>query len=480
MSQTPEIVIARGDGIGPEITDAVLKIFESAGVELRYHFIDVGEALYLKGVTSGITPESLELIRKHGVMLKGPITTPLGKGYKSVNVTIRKSLGLFANVRPFKAYAPYVPSYFPTMDLVIVRENEEDLYAGIEHQQTDDVVQVLKLLSLPGSERIVRYAFEHASAYGRKKVTCMTKDNIMKISDGMFHRIFDEIAAEYPDIKTDHQIIDIGSARIASKPESFDVIVTLNLYGDIISDIAAEVAGSVGMSGSANIGERSAMFEAIHGSAPDIAGKGLANPSGMLTAAIQMLVYLGLGEKAQLIQDAWLSTLESGHHTGDIYRDGESKKRVGTVEFTQSIIDRLGETPKTLKSVRYGDKRISIPTPRSRFRTKKLTGADIFLCWNPEIKDPLALGKQVTDAIGLKFSLKGITNRGTTVYPDGPSQIYCTDHWVCRFLLATENAGFADVIALQQLLTEAGLEVIKTENLYSFDGLPGYSLGQGE
>lgn len=482
MSKAKDVVVARGDGIGPEITDAVLEIFERAGVELNYHFIEVGEALYLRGITSGITPESLQLVRKHGTMLKGPITTPLGKGYKSVNVTIRKSLSLFANVRPFKAYAPYVQSFFPKMDLVIVRENEEDLYAGVEHQQTDEVVQVLKLLSRPGSERIVRYAFEYARAYGRKKVTCMTKDNIMKLSDGMFHRVFDEVAAEYADIETDHQIIDIGSARIAAKPESFDVIVTLNLYGDIISDIAAEVAGSVGMSGSANIGERAAMFEAIHGSAPDIAGKGVANPSGLLVSAVQLLVHLGLGDKAELIQNAWLSTLESGIHTGDIYREGSSKRRVGTKEFTQAVIDHLGQTPSRISAAKFSRRQILLPPMKSHTANKTADGVDIFICWSGDKRDPEQLGKMLEQTAGEDFTLKMISNRGIKVYPDGAPDIFCVDHWRCRFMLgdtASKNSP-SKILELQRRIIGVGLEVIKTENLYSFDGTPGYSLGQGE
>ncbi|MBO6759365.1 MAG: NADP-dependent isocitrate dehydrogenase, partial [Roseivirga sp.] len=305
MSKTERITVAYGDGIGPEIMDATIKIMDAAEVGLAYDVIEIGEKVYKSGHKSGISPESWETLRNNPVFLKAPITTPQGGGYKSLNVTIRKSLGLFSNVRPFRSYPPYVPSNFPNMDVVIVRENEEDLYAGIEHQQTSEVVQTLKLISEPGSEKIVRYAFEYAKAYNRKKVTCMTKDNIMKHSDGMFHKVFNEIAKEYPDIEADHWIIDIGSAVVAARPESLDVVVTLNLYGDVISDIAAEVAGSVGMAGSANIGMNHAMFEAIHGSAPDIAGKNMANPSGLLNGACMMLVQLGKADKAELIQNAW-------------------------------------------------------------------------------------------------------------------------------------------------------------------------------
>jgi isocitrate dehydrogenase len=322
VTKTP-VTVAYGDGIGPEIMDSVIRILDAAEAPLEYQVVEIGEKAYLSGHTSGIPTEAWDTIRRNKAFLKAPITTPQGGGYKSLNVTIRKSLGLFANVRPTKSYAPYVASPHSGMDLVIVRENEEDLYAGIEHQQTAEVTQVLKLITRPGCERIIRYAFEYAEAFGRRKVTCMTKDNIMKHTDGMFHKVFDEIAKEYPDIESNHQIIDIGAARVAAMPETFDVIVTLNLYGDIISDIAAQVAGSVGLAGSANIGSTVSMFEAVHGSAPDIAGKDVANPSGLLHGAAQMLVHLGHADVAEKINNAWLCTLEDGIHTADVPQRAE-------------------------------------------------------------------------------------------------------------------------------------------------------------
>ncbi|MEY5052472.1 MAG: hypothetical protein RIS78_1025, partial [Bacteroidota bacterium] len=252
------ITVAKGDGIGPEIMDATLAILEAAGAGLSYDFIEVGEKVYLSGNTAGISSEAWDTIRRNKVFLKSPITTPQGGGYKSLNVSTRKFLGLYANVRPCFSLHPMVRTAHPVMDLVIVRENEEDLYAGIEHQQTDEVVQCLKLISRPGCEKIIRYAFEYAVQQGRRKVSCFSKDNIMKQTDGLFHKVFDEIAAEYPQIQNEHWIIDIGTARVAVHPEAFDVIVTTNLYGDILSDVAAEITGSVGMGGSSNIGEQCA------------------------------------------------------------------------------------------------------------------------------------------------------------------------------------------------------------------------------
>lgn len=477
------ITVAHGDGIGPEIMDATLRIMDAAEVGLAYDTIEIGEKVYKAGHKSGISPESWETLRRNKILLKAPITTPQGGGYKSLNVTIRKSLGLFSNVRPFRSYPPYVPSHFHNMDLVIVRENEEDLYAGIEHQQTSEVVQTLKLISEPGSEKIVRYAFEYAKAYGRKKVTCMTKDNIMKHTDGLFHQTFNRIAKEYPDIAADHWIIDIGSAVVAARPESLDVVVTLNLYGDVISDIAAEVAGSVGMAGSANIGMEHAMFEAIHGSAPDIAGQNIANPSGLLNGATMMLVQLGKADKAELIQNAWLKTLEDGIHTGEIYRSEISKQKVGTKEFADAVIDRLGQKPTKLKAVKYNrDVKIEVNVEEKPEKKKELKGVDVFIDWRESGRDADVIGDRLLkDASTDKLKLKLISNRGVLVYPNGMPETFKTDHWRCRFVNPDgETLQNQDVIDLLESVQEAGFDFIKTEHLYFFDGERGYSLSQGE
>lgn len=475
------ITVAYGDGIGPEIMEAVIRILEAAGTPLRYDQIEIGKRLYEQGHSSGIAPESWATIRRNKVLLKAPITTPQGSGYKSLNVTIRKALNLFANVRPSKSYAPFVASQHPGINLVIIRENEEDLYAGIEHQQTREVTQILKLITRPGSERIVRYAFEYARTYGRHKVTCMTKDNIMKHTDGLFHRIFDEVAQEYPDIQHEHLIIDIGAARLAAQPEQFDVIVTLNLYGDILSDIAAQIAGSVGLAGSANVGADVAMFEAVHGSAPDIAGRGVANPSGLLVAATQMLVHVGEAERAETIKNAWLCTLEDGIHTADIYRPGLSSRQVGTEDFTSAVIDRLGQRPKQLQPVQYTPGGIHVtPTP-TQPSVKQLVGVDVFLDWDEAGRMPAQLGQALETSLSAGWQLKLITNRGVKVYPDGLPETFCTDHWRCRFLpTGGDSIAFSAVLDLLHSLHRAGFEIIKTEHLYTFDGQRGYSLGQGE
>lgn len=475
------ITIARGDGIGPEIMDATLKILEAAGAQLKIEEIKVGKEVYLSGNTAGIAPESWDTIRRNKVFLKAPITTPQGGGYKSLNVTTRKSLGLYANVRPVKSLHPFVNTKHPVMDVVIVRENEEDLYAGIEHQQTDEVVQCLKLISRPGCEKIVRYAFEYARTMGRKKVTCMVKDNIMKQTDGLFYSVFKEIAEEYPEIESDRWIIDIGSAKLADTPEDFDVIVTLNLYGDVISDIAAQIGGSVGLAGSSNIGESCSMFEAIHGSAPDIAGKGIANPSGLLNGAIMMLNHLGQNDVASKIENAWLKCIEDGIHTGDIYVEGQSAKRVGTQEFAAEVIARLGQMPEKFDAISYAKSEpMILPSyQRKPLADKKLVGFDAFVHWDGT--EPDDIGAQLQGIEAGKLKLNMITNRGVKVWPNGFEETFCTDHWRCRFKAEDESeVSKDDLMAVMQNAIDAGLDIVKTENLYFFNGERSFSLGQGQ
>jgi len=475
------ITVAKGDGIGPEIMDATLAIILKAGAQIEIDEIEVGEKVYLSGNSSGIAKESWDVIRRNKVFLKAPITTPQGGGYKSLNVTTRKFLGLYANIRPCMSLHPFVSTKHPNMDIVIVRENEEDLYAGIEHQQTDEVVQCLKLISRPGCEKIVRYAFEYAKQQGRKKVTCFTKDNIMKQTDGLFHQVFNEIATEYPEIENEHWIIDIGAAKMADTPEAFDVIVMPNLYGDVLSDVAAQIAGSVGLAGSANIGEECAMFEAIHGSAPRRAGQNVANPSGLLQGAIQMLTHIGQVKVAENVQNAWLKTIEDGIHTYDIFKEGVSKQKVGTMEFAQAVINNLGQLPTQFKSVHYTqDSGINVPKHTRKVPQKKdLVGVDLFVHWHGT--DANILAEIIKKIESEDITLNMITNRGIKVYPDGFPETFCTDHWRCRF--KPTGGGFLSKKQIIELLTKAeilDIDIIKTENLYNFNDKPAYSLGQGQ
>ncbi len=489
MSNVP-ITVAHGDGIGPEIMDATLHILKEAGARIDLETIDIGEKVYLSGNSAGIAPESWDSLRRTKVFLKAPITTPQGGGYKSLNVTVRKTLGLYANIRPCVSYHPFIDTKHPVMDVVIVRENEEDTYAGIEYRQTDMVELCLKLISRPGCEKIVRYAFEYAVLNKRKKVTAFMKDNIMKQTDGLFHRVFDEIAAEYPSIEADHWIVDIGAAKMADTPENFDIIVMQNLYGDILSDVAAQIAGSVGLAGSANIGENISMFEAIHGSAPRRAGQNLANPSGLFLGSIMMMVHIGQSDIAELAHNAWLRAVEDGVHTYDIYKEGVSKEKVGTKEFAQAVVDRLGQKPETLKAVEYINPEVIAVADRKPIysirepQKKDLVGVDVFIgWWNGSFYGAgNDLGPEIEKLNGGGLNLVMVSNRGTKVYPNGMSDTFCVDHWRCRFLADETDAVVThqQVIDLLGRFNSAGLDFIKTEHLYNFDGEPGYSMGQGQ
>ena len=447
------ITVARGDGIGPEIMEATLRVLKAAGARISIEEIEIGEAVYNRGNSAGIEPASLASLRRTGVFLKAPITTPQGGGFKSLNVTVRKTLGLYANVRPCPAYAPFVATKHSGMDVVIIRENEEDLYAGIEHRQSQDVVQCLKLISRPGCERIARYAFEYARAYNRKKITAFTKDNIMKMTDGLFRAVAEEVAKEYPDIEFEHWIVDIGAAKLADNPGQFDVVLLPNLYGDILSDVAAEIAGSVGLAGSANIGPSSAMFEAIHGSAPRRAGQDVANPSGLMLAAVQMLVHIGQGDVATKMHNAWLRTIEDGVHTYDIYDSSVSKQKVGTLAFADAVIERLGSEPTVLNP-------------------------DIFL--DEPDRNPQQLGALLEPLAGPDFRLDMLSNRGQKVYPDGAPETLCVDAYRCRFLGVDGPVEIGAVIALLNRVAKAGHPFIKSEGLFTFDGEQGFSKGQGQ
>ena len=484
MSKKTPITVAHGDGIGPEIMDATLRILEAAGAALEIETIEIGEKVYLRGNTTGIDPSAWDSLLRTKVFLKAPITTPQGGGYKSLNVTARKTLGQYANVRPCVSYHPFIETKHPNMDLVIVRENEEDLYAGIEYQMTPEVMSCIKLISRPGSEKIVRYAFEYARLHNRKKVTCFMKDNIMKMTDGLFHKVFDEIGAQYPDIEKEVWIVDIGAAKLADTPTAFDVIVMPNLYGDILSDVAAQIAGSVGLAGSANIGESCAMFEAIHGSAPRRAGKNLANPSGLLLGAVLMLVHIDEPEVAAKVHNAWLRTIEDGVHTYDIYTEGVSTEKVGTREFASAVIERLGQKPNILKPVTYAHRPEADPegTPARAQAVRpavamELKGIDVFVYWPS--RNPNSLADAVGKLAGEGVSLQMIDNRGVKVWPAGRAETFCTDSFRCRFM-ADGPIEMGKLLGVVQRINGVGIEIAVTETLRNFDGQAGYTLAQGQ
>ena len=487
MTDNVKIAVAYGDGIGPEIMEATLKILKESGARISFEVIEIGKVMYERGYPSGIPEEAWKTIHSNKIILKAPITTPQGGGYKSLNVTLRKTLGLYSNVRPCVAYPPYVETMHPNIDLAIIRENEEDLYAGIEYRHTHDSYVAHKLITRSGSEQIIRYAFDYAVKNNRKKVSCLSKDNIMKLVDGIFHKVFDEVAKEYPQIQTEHYIVDIGTARLASRPDIFDVIVTQNLYGDIISDVVAEVSGSVGLAGSANIGDEYALFEAIHGSAPDISGKNIANPSGLVNAAIMMLVHIGQGDIANKIQNAWLKTIEDGVHTGDIYSEKYSKQKVGTAEFADNVIARLGQKPLQMKQSSYSEspaqtKKEARKIVLNTSEKKNLVGVDISINWLEGDQDILAekINKLVESA---NLGLKLISCKGLKVWPKEYGQALVRhDLWRLRFIARNSDkiAHHADIIDLLERLKVANFDFVNSENLYFFNDKLGYTLAQGE
>ena len=471
------IAVAKGDGIGPEIMEATLMILKAAGAPLDYEEVEIGEKVYLRGEKAGIAKETWETLRHTKAFLKAPITTPQGGGFKSLNVTVRTTLGLFANIRPCVSYFPFVSTKHPIMDVVIVRENEEDLYTGVEYRRTDDLYQALKYITTTGSERIIQYAFAYADAHNRKKVTCFSKDNILKMSDGEFHKVFDQVAKQYPHIQAEHWIVDIGAAKLADTPENFDVLVLPNLYGDILSDVAAEIAGSVGLAGSANIGTKGAMFEAIHGSAPKRAGQNVANPSGLLLASLQMLEYLGESEIANTIENAWLKTLEEGIHTYDIFEKGRSREQVGTKQFAEAVIKRLGQKPTTLKPRALPKGKVNYQSPKIPKETaKKLMGIDVAVEWKGSLDSLLPLLKSPNDL----FELRMIGNRGVKVWPNPLPETTTTDEWRVRYMAKKEGLHQGDFFPLLENLSQKNLRFAHIDPLYSFDGSPGYTLSQDE
>lgn len=479
MAHPTPIAVASGDGIGPEIMAATLHILKEAGAALEIHEVEIGEKIYLKGHATGIEPSTWETIKQTKAFLKAPITTPQGGGFKSLNVTIRTTLGLYANVRPCVSYFPFVETKHPGMDVVVIRENEEDLYMGIEYQLTPQTQQALKMMTRPGCERIIRYAFEYALAHGRKKVSCFTKDNILKLSDGLFHQVFREISIEYPEIENEHWIIDIGAAKLADTPENFDVIVLPNLYGDILSDIAAQIAGSVGLAGSANIGTQGAMFEAIHGSAPRRAGQNLANPSGLLLAAVQMLVYIGQPEVASNIHNAWLRTLEDGIHTYDIFKEAVSREKVGTTEFSQAVVKRLGQNPLLFPIVHYSKphpihEKIPRPLTEEKMTEKQLVGVDIYIESQGSVDD---LIKHLKANSKIDLDLTMIGNRGVKVWPGNHSQTLCSDLWRCRFMSSHLDKFISSrqILNLLDCLISDNNDVVQVSYLFYFNGKQGYT-----
>lgn len=456
------VTLIEGDGIGPEIAQAVTRIFGAAGVPIEWERAEAG-LVSIEKSGNGVPPETLGVIKRNGIALKGPTTTPIGGGHKSVNVTIRKALELYANVRLAKSI-PAVETRFSNVDILVVRENVEDTYAGIEHWQTPNVAQCLKLITRQGSEAVIRYAFEQARLLERKRITCVHKANIHKITDGLFLDVFREVAAEYPDMKTDDIIVDNCCMQLVSRPEQFDVLVLPNLYGDIVSDLCAGIVGGLGVAPGGNIGRDCAVFEAVHGSAPDIAGMNLANPTALLLSGIQMLQYMGLVNHANAIASALEATLLSSVRTRDLGGSASTSEFADAICAKLTPLDDDGQTAARVSTVRAEDL-------SSNTEAWTLVGADVFVQHEGGLPP-------MPESVG-PFTLTLMSNRGTKVWPGPKPDILIVDHHRCRYVSQTPVTR-ADVLNLVSEITAAGLVWCHVELLNQASGQIRYSKAQGE
>ncbi len=482
-----KIAVAKGDGIGPEIMDAVLRIFDANKVPLEYAFVDMGKWVFDKGFSNGMTDEARQTIESLGMLFKGPMETPKGKGVKSINVTARKTWNTYANKRVFQTLhgvdTVFSKAGIP-IDVTVVRENIEDTYGGIEHMLTHDVALSRRFITRPGSEQVIKYAFEMARKKNARRITCGHKANIMKITDGLFLEIFYEVAKEYPNIKADDVIVDDLCMKLVTRPDTFDVVVLTNLQGDIVSDLCAGLVGGLGFAPSANIGDHICIFEAVHGTAPDIAGKNIANPTALLLSGIAMLHHVGLTENAAVIENALLYTLESGVHTGDF--GDKSIAPVNTTQFADAIIANLGKKPKgmprevipNMPGTPTPMKLVQNPMMVSRENTpEQIIGVDLFL---ESDEQPEVIAAKCLRHAGVKFKLVNISNRGTQVWPTGSLYTNLVNQYNARFeSLDGEPLNQQDVIGLYVGLS-GNFKICSLELLNQWEGKKAYSLAQGQ
>ncbi len=474
------VTVIGGDGIGPEVVSATRRIIDAAGVRIAWEEVEAGAEVFKRGLPSGVPPETIASISETRVALKGPLETPIGYGEKSANVTLRKLFETFGNIRPVREL-PGVKTPFSGrgIDLVIVRENVEDLYAGIEHQQTPGVAQCLKIMTRKGCEKIVRLAFEVAVAEGRKKVHCATKSNIMKLTEGLMKKVFEEVAPEYPSIEASHIIIDNCAHQLVRTPEQFDVIVTSNMNGDILSDLTSGLVGGLGFAPGANIGNDVSIFEAVHGSAPKYAGKNVINPTAVLLSGVMMLRHIDELAAAQAIENAVLVTLEQGVFTRDVV--GDRNNPASTTKFTDAVISNLGKKPEHTRARDHRPVKVPRISGAADYvrATAKTIGVDVF------VESPLdaeSLGRSLDEiASALPVRLKMISNRGTKVYPAMGGITDCVDHWRCRFV-ARDEVRLIDDAAVHALLSavETTHGWMHIEKLREFDGVAGFTKAQGE
>jgi len=478
-SGSKRVTLILGDGIGPEVVQATRRIVDATGVRIAWEVQEAGAAVFKRGMPSGVPLETIESIQSTRVALKGPLETPVGFGEKSANVTLRKLFETYGNLRPVREL-PGVPTPYSGrgIDLIVVRENVEDLYAGIEHMQTPGVAQCLKIMSRKGCEKIVRLAFEVARSEGRRSVHCATKANIMKLTEGLMKRTFEDVATEYPDIQAHHIIVDNCAHQLTRTPEQFEVIVTSNMNGDILSDLTSGLTGGLGFAPGANIGNEVAIFEAVHGSAPKYAGQDTANPTAVLLSAVMMLRHLDEAAAGDRIESAVLAALEDGIHTRDVRPQGS----VGTVAFADAVIARLSRRPRP--GVVRDRKALVLPNLRAdrdfvRVKSRRTIGADVFV---ESAASPEEVGRSLEGLVeGSPLRLKMVSNRGTKVYTSTGAMPDCVDQWRCRFIVR-DAAGNVDDRSIQDLLTRVSTRFtwMHVEKLQEFDGVQGFTKAQGE
>ena len=482
-----KIAVAKGDGIGPEIMEAVLKIFAANNVPLEYEFVDMGKWVFDKGFSNGMTPEAKQVIETLGLLFKGPMETPKGKGVKSVNVTARKTWNTYANKRLFQSLhgvdTVFSKAGIP-IDITIVRENIEDTYGGIEHMLTHDVALSRRFITRPGSMQVIRYAFEMAKQKKAKRITCGHKANIMKLTDGLFLECFYEVAKEYPELKSDDVIVDDLCMKLVVRPDTFDVVVLTNLQGDIVSDLCAGLVGGLGFAPSANIGDHISIFEAVHGTAPDIAGKNIANPTALLLSGIAMLRHVGLTENAAVIENALLYTLEAGVHTGDF--GDKSKASANTTQFAEAIISNFGKQP-TVNPKPIVPNQPGTPAPfkleknpmmvSKEIGDERIVGVDFFI---ESEEQPDIIAKKCQRHAGVKFKLVSISNRGTQVWPTGSVYTNLVNQYNVRFeSIDDDELNQQDILGLYVSLS-GNFRICSSELLLMWGDKKAYSLAQGQ
>ncbi len=494
MSDKLQIALAEGDGIGPEITQACLTVFEAAGCMEHIEFapVEMGARVFDSGDSRGMTDSAIDTVERLGLLYKGPMGTPIGGGGKSINVTLRKTLGAFANLRHFQSLPGVETVYSQAgvpVDFYVVRENVEDTYGGVEYRLTNDVVDCKRIITAPGCDQVHRYAFEAAKAFGIDRVTCGHKANIMKMTDGMFLDRFRQTARDYPEIQTEDVIIDALCMNLVLKPQSYKMVVLPNLQGDIVSDLAAGLVGGLGFAPSANIGDKVSIFEAVHGTAPDIAGQNKANPTSLLLSGLILLRHIGMQKQAGTIENALIYTLESGVHTGDVR--GE-KEPVGTAEFARAIADNLGKVPseRYARPVPSQDKPSFAPPERPRVNrlmrtyetlTSAIVGCDIYI---ETLLAPHDLAQRLEMiCANTPFKLTMMSSRGTQVWPTGSVYTEVVDYYRARFELRdksmTGRIGQQTPIFLFEKIGEK-FDVASFQMLKEFEGKRGFSLAQGQ